>query len=46
MRHDKVKSKVAVAQIDFMLGRSQHEQRATIRPEPVEGQTVGLGNSP
>jgi hypothetical protein len=36
----------------FMLRQAQHEPKSqmisntTARPEPVEGQTAGLGNSP
>jgi hypothetical protein len=42
----------AVAQIDLcfdklsMFGKVTRFQHITVRPEPVEGQTVGLGNSP
>lgn len=57
-RHEterKVKDKRPVAQIDFMLrsrvsrdmtGKVKWFQHITVRPEPVEGQIVGLGNSP
>jgi hypothetical protein len=47
-----VKDKRAVAEIDFMLRQAQHERKShmistyPVRPEPVEGQTVGLDNSP
>jgi hypothetical protein len=47
-----VNSVWAVAQIHLcfdklsMSGKVMRFQHITVRPEPVEGQTVGLGNSP